>query len=183
MTLRKAFEADQIRRGTLHVMLERDPFDEYELWTVQSAIRKTVWNYVCRLLSGGLRRMVTLIALNSMNDTTRLINTKTEDAGFCLLGQGKRSSSVPPKETPCSYGEDSKTTVANTASTVQCSAMKADTSAANSYARRMRLLIASGLVAGITPTSTRKRSPQATLDFALSPQDGDDFLTAQRSAA
>jgi len=36
MTLRKAFEADQIRRGTLHVMLERDPFDEYELWTVQS---------------------------------------------------------------------------------------------------------------------------------------------------
>jgi len=38
----------------------------------------------------------------------------------------------------------------------------------------MRLLIASGLIAGITPTSTRKRSPQAILDFALSRPDGGD---------
>jgi hypothetical protein len=37
---------------------------------------------------------------------------------------------------------------------------------------RTQLLIASGLIAGITPTSTRKRSAQATLDFAFSKPDG-----------
>jgi hypothetical protein len=44
---------------------------------------------------------------------------------------------------------------------------------ARSYDRRIRLLIASGLIAGITPMSIRRRSPQQTLDFALSPLAGD----------
>ena len=39
------------------------------------------------------------------------------------------------------------------------------------------LLIASGLIAGITPTSIRKRSAQRTLDFALSRPDGGDAGT------
>jgi hypothetical protein len=40
------------------------------------------------------------------------------------------------------------------------------------FVKRTQLLIASGLIAGITPTSTRKRSAQATLDFAFSKPDG-----------
>jgi len=71
-------------------------------------------------------------------------------------------------------GETSTTTAASKESTVPYSATKAATGAATSYAKRMKLLIASGLIAGITPTSIRKRSAQRTLDFALLPHDGGD---------
>lgn len=60
-------------------------------------------------------------------------------------------------------------------STVQPSETRADTKAANLFDKRMRLLIASGLIAGITPTLIRKKSNQQILGFALLPQDGDDF--------
>lgn len=39
--------------------------------------------------------------------------------------------------------------------------------AATSFDRRMRLLIACGLIAGITPSSVRQRSNQLTLDIAF----------------
>lgn len=60
----------------------------------------------------------------------------------------------------------------NKESTVQFSETKAHIKAANSYDRRIRLLTASGLIAGITPLSERKRFPQQTLDIVLSKQGG-----------
>lgn len=55
-----------------------------------------------------------------------------------------------------------------------CSETKGHISVRNSFARRTRLLIASGLIAGITPTSIARRSPQRTLDFAFSKPAGGD---------
>ncbi len=60
------------------------------------------------------------------------------------------------------------------ASTAQCSAMRVNTYRHCSYAKRMQLLMQSGLIAGITPMSTAKRWSQGTLDFASSQQVGDD---------
>jgi hypothetical protein len=65
-------------------------------------------------------------------------------------------------------------TAAKTGSTAQSLGMKERIAARASYVKRIRLLIASGLIAGITPTSIRKRSPQGTLDFALSRPGGND---------
>jgi hypothetical protein len=50
--------------------------------------------------------------------------------------------------------------------------MKDRTKAANSYARRTRLLIACGLIRGITPTSIRKVLGAAIPDFVSSLPDG-----------
>ena len=61
-----------------------------------------------------------------------------------------------------------------TASTARRSGTKGRIKARNSYVRRMRLLIASGLIAGITPTSTRNGSSQRILAFASSEQVGSD---------
>jgi hypothetical protein len=63
-------------------------------------------------------------------------------------------------------------TVDNKASTALSSVTKARTLAANSYAKRTQLLTASGLIAGITPTSIRVALPQETLDSASSKQGG-----------
>jgi len=75
---------------------------------------------------------------------------------------------------PSLSGATSSTTAGKTGSTAPCSATKAPTDPQTSYAKRMRLLIASGLIAGITPSSERKRSAQRTLDFAFSEPGGDD---------
>lgn len=56
--------------------------------------------------------------------------------------------------------------------TVPCLGMKGRTKARHSWNRRMQLLIVSGLVAGIIPTSMRKQSGQAILDIAFYEQAG-----------
>jgi hypothetical protein len=86
--------------------------------------------------------------------------------------QGKRSSYEPSEPMPFSFGESLLMTAAKLESTAQSSAMSQAIEVHTSYDKRIRLLIASGLIAGITPTSTRKGSPQATLDFAFSRRGG-----------
>ena len=91
-----------------------------------------------------------------------------------LLDQGSKLSFAQKQAMQCLCGAHLSTAAENAALTAPFSVMKARTKAPNSYAKRMQLLIASGLVAGITPTSVRKGLNQLTLDFALSKQDGDD---------
>ena len=89
-------------------------------------------------------------------------------------GQGSKLSFAQKQAMQCLCGAHLSTAAENAALTAPFSVMKARTKAPSSYAKRMQLLIASGLVAGITPTSVRKGLNQLTLDFALSRQDGDD---------
>jgi hypothetical protein len=60
----------------------------------------------------------------------------------------------------------------NQVSTVPCSEMSLSIKAANSFDRRTGLLMSYGLIAGIIPTSIRKRSPQETPGFAFLPPVG-----------
>ncbi|WP_197483789.1 hypothetical protein [Ralstonia mannitolilytica] len=118
--------------------------------------------------------MATLIALNSMSATTQPTDTPMDGNESCSSAQAKKSSYEPAREMPSSPGESSKTTVGSKASIAPSSGTSHDTAVRNSFAKRMRLLIASGLIAGITPTSIAKRWPQGTLDFAFSQPDGND---------
>jgi hypothetical protein len=116
--------------------------------------------------------METLTALNSMSGITAATNMRMAENEKFSSAPVKKSFSEPSTQMPCSLGDGSLMTAANAESTAPFSETKAHTLVANSYAKRIRLLIASGLIAGITPTSVRKRSNQATLDFAFSKQDG-----------
>jgi len=116
--------------------------------------------------------METKTALNCTSDTTVAIDTPTSDLENCSQVQAKKSSFAQKQAMQCLCGEGSSTALASAVSTAPYSETKARIDPANSYTKRIKLLIESGLVAGITPTSTRKRSDQQTLDFALSPQGG-----------
>lgn len=109
-----------------------------------------------------------------MSGITRLMNIKMGERGSCLLDQEKKLSSAQKQQMQCLCGEDSSMEAGNAASTAPYSETKVTTDPAISYAKRMQLLMRSGLVAGITPTSTRKGSSQLTLDFASSRLDGGD---------
>jgi hypothetical protein len=109
--------------------------------------------------------------MNGITPRTATLMAVTERR---LQGQGKRSYSGQSALTLFSSGESSSTAAVNVESIAQCSGMNRCTKARASYVKRMRLLIASGLIAGITPTSIRKGSRQQTLDFALSRLAGGD---------
>lgn len=115
--------------------------------------------------------------------TTALIATKTTDASATNVSAARAKSSFSELQAAmqCSSGATSLTTAptnalatAKPASTVLSSATRVSTYQANSFAKRMQLLMRFGLIAGITPTSTAKRSPQGTLDSAFSPLGGSD---------
>ena len=125
--------------------------------------------------------MVTLIVTIYTCDIIRVTNIKMigvlEIRDF--VDQAKRSYCVRCRVMRCLYGESSLTNVSITAQDylkmeliVQSSAMNRSGSVRNSSDRRMRLLMSSGLIAGIIPTSIKKRSHQKTLDFVTKRQDG-----------
>src|SRR5262245_52662302 len=118
--------------------------------------------------------MATLIALNSMSAITAATHTQTADSENSSSDPERRLSFALSQPMPSSSGVSSSMTADRTELTAPSSETSPDISARNSYDKRMRLLIASGLIAGITPTSRRKRSSQQTLDFALSKQAGGD---------
>ena len=103
----------------------------------------------------------------STTGTTRPTNMLTEERGNCSAVQAKRSCCEHGKETPALCGESSKMIPVKQELTARCSATSQPTLVANSYVKRMRLLIAAGLVKGIIPTSKRKGSNQQTLDAVL----------------
>ncbi len=118
--------------------------------------------------------MATKTALRSMNDIIAPTNTLMDASAFSSSDQAKRLCSEPCERTLCLCGDASSMTVAKLVSTALFSGMNQRTAARISYARRMQSLIASGLIAGITPTSIRKGSPQKTLDIAFSELAGND---------
>ena len=81
---------------------------------------------------------------------------------------------VPNGPMPCSSGANLSTTADSKESIAPCSETSRLTKAASLSDRLMQSLISAGLIAGITPTSTRKRYGQAILDFASSRPDGND---------
>ena len=116
------------------------------------------------------------IVWNCTTDITLHINTGMDENENYLLGREKRLSFAQKQRMQCLCGDVLSMEAANAVSTAPYSETKANIDPATLYGKRMKLLIESGLVAGITPTSTRKRSNQQTLDFALSRQDGDDSI-------
>jgi hypothetical protein len=90
------------------------------------------------------------------------------------LAQEKRLFCVQNELMPSSFGESSSTIPDSKELIVLCLEMNPHTAPQTLFAKRIRLLIASGLIVGITPTSTAKKSAQQTLDFAFSPLGGAD---------
>ena len=74
--------------------------------------------------------------------------------------------------TLCLFGENSSTAAASKASIVPSSETRDRSGRPNLFAKRMRSLIISGLVKGITHTSIRKQLGAEIRDSALWPLDG-----------
>lgn len=115
-----------------------------------------------------------LTVLRSTKNTTRRIATQMVASANCSAAPEKRSYCEPLTVQPSLFGDNSKTTAltsapenSRTASTARPSGTKGRTRVHSSFVKRMRLLIASGLIGGITPTSTRKGSSQRTLATAF----------------
>jgi hypothetical protein len=106
-----------------------------------------------------------------MNDITLPIDIS--DSCGNSSGQDKKLFLELSQEMQCSYGAGSLMTVDNPGLTALCSETRGRILARISFGKRIQLLTASGLIAGITPLSVAKRSNQATLDFAFSWQDGE----------
>jgi len=107
-----------------------------------------------------------------MKDTTVAINTLTGENENCLLGLEKRLYSEPKQLTLCLFGESSLTIVDKQESIALCLGTKAHIKAQTSYNKRIELLTASGLIAGITPLFVRKRLSPTTQDSVLLLLDG-----------
>lgn len=118
--------------------------------------------------------MVIETASNCMNDITVAITTGTVESANCSPGRVRKSFSERNQETQCSSGDDSLTIVDNRALTAPYSETNQRTKVRNSFVKRTQLLISSGLVAGITHTSTLEKSGQTTLDSVSLPPGGDD---------
>lgn len=116
--------------------------------------------------------METLTASPSMSGITVATTTLTDESEHRCLAPEKRSCLEPSQQTQSLDGASSLMTQDSKESTAPFLETREHIKVRNSYDRRIRLLIASGLIAGITPTSVRKRSGQATLDIAFSRQDG-----------
>ncbi len=114
-------------------------------------------------------------ALNCMKDITPHISTPTTASASSSSDLVKTLSSAQRQAMQCLCGDGSLTPAGNAASTAPYSETRVFIDPRTSYNKRIKLLIESGLVAGITPTSVRKRSPQQTLAFASSRPGGDGF--------
>lgn len=108
-----------------------------------------------------------------MNDTTQHTSTAMDDRGNCSAGLEKNSCCELRQAMLFLCGESSSTAAANKASTAQCSEMSRRTKAANSFDKRTKLLIASGLVRGITPSSIRRKLGAVIPDFVSYQPDGE----------
>jgi len=117
--------------------------------------------------------MVTLNVLNCMNGITVNTITKMDEDQNCFAGQEKKSFCELGKGMLVLCGENLKMIQVKKGSTARCSETSQPTLVRSSYNKRMRLLVASGLVKGTIPTSMRKKSNQTTLDIVLKWPDGE----------
>lgn len=119
-------------------------------------------------------------AWNSMSATTATESTQTAESACCSSAQERSGPSEPGPVTPSLFGGSSLTTALTSEPEsgsegliARPSETKVRIEARNSYVRRMRLLIASGLIAGITPMSIRRGFNQGCLGGVFSRPDGD----------
>ena len=117
--------------------------------------------------------METRTALNCTKGIILPTNTRADESESNSSAPEKKLSSAQKRQMRCLCGGDSLMIQESAESIALYSEMNHSTKARHSSDRRIKLLIASGLVAGITPTSRRKRLPQQTLDFAFLPPDGE----------
>lgn len=129
--------------------------------------------------TGGSQKMETRRVSKCTNATTPLIDTPMVGKESSLLDPEKNLSCEVGEATPSLFGENSNASVSrsNTALTVPRSAMKEKSAAANSFDKRTRLLIASGLVRGVIPSSIRKESDRRIRATAFLWPDGDDAVS------
>lgn len=106
-----------------------------------------------------------LTASNCMSDIILAITMQTAARESFSSALVKNLCLGQMPVTPCSHGESSSTTRDKPASIARYSETRVPSEVVTSFDKRTQLLIASGLVAGITPLSKRKRLPQKTLDF------------------
>jgi hypothetical protein len=123
--------------------------------------------------------MAILTASTSMRAITLDTSTPMDARDGCSSAPVTSSCSAQSRETPALSGADSSMTAGKKASTALSSATRASTYRHPSFAKRMQSLMQSGLIAGITPTSIAKRSPQRTLAIASSWLDGSDAASQQ----
>lgn len=111
-----------------------------------------------------------------MSDITAPTTTKTVESGANSLALESTLFSGPEIAMPCSSGASSSTTADSRASIAPSFATKprTDTDQATLSDRLTPLLIARGLVKGITHSSVRKQSGAAIRASALWPLDGGD---------
>ena len=107
-----------------------------------------------------------------MSDTTVAINMPMVENENYLLGQGKRLSLEQKPQTLCLFGESLLTIADKQELTAPCLGTKARIEVQTSYDKRIKLLTASGLIAGITPLCVRKRLNLTTPDSVLLQPDG-----------
>jgi hypothetical protein len=96
-------------------------------------------------------------ASNSTSVITHAIITKTAERGLFSLAQVKKSSSEPTPPMLPLLGENSSTTADNEVSIAHSSGMKVRTYRPSLSDKLTQSLIMSGLVRGITPSSTRRQ--------------------------
>lgn len=110
---------------------------------------------------------------------TRLTGIEMEENESYLQALGKRSCSELRPVTPSLFGEGLLTNAStseqesgNQESIALPSETRARSSLPTSYVKHARSLLIAGLIAGITPTSIRKRLGADCREAALFPQDG-----------
>lgn len=125
--------------------------------------------------------MAIWIVLNFTNAIIRASIMQMEENENCSSAPDKRLSSELNWAMPCLFGENSLMTALTSEqeenkreSIARSSAMNQVTSVPLSFAKRIELLTACGLIAGITPLSVRQRWNQITLDSVSSWLDGVD---------
>lgn len=121
--------------------------------------------------------METGVVANCISDTIPVAQHRDDDCHPSLLAPEKSSSSERQKQMHFSFGGDSSTIPAKLASTALSSATNQRIEVPTSFDRRTRLLIASGLVAGITPMSIRRECGAEIPDFVSSWRGGADAGT------
>jgi hypothetical protein len=140
-------------------------------WCVMTDVSKTTErDGPCRI--GGSQKTATEPSSPCMSATTLRTNTRMGGCALCLQDQGRKSSCEPETAMPDLFGEVLYVTGASRASIAPFSAMK-DRSYRLSLSDRLTpLLIKSGLVAGITPTSIRRQFGAAIPDTVFWSRDG-----------
>ena len=118
------------------------------------------------------QKMATQPCSPSMSATIPRINTATGAGENSLLDPGKKSSCEQKEAQPDLFGVISSTEAGSKESIVPFSVTKAKSYRQTLSDRLTPSLISSGLVAGITPTSTRRRCGAGIPDIASFGLDG-----------